>query len=1214
MQGLGSDGRSAFLTPRDVSATPDSNVTRGSAEATGREQQLDTTSELQRSFQYLTPRQQQSILSFCRPFTPSMSVPRGELHSSIGSRSTSPVVVRPTKDLPPTKDAVDAPRMPPTAVKREESVFHDGDGQTPVTSVHSSVVATQSASEAVKLRPPKIPASSPSPSPSPKAAVANASATSATTTTAGLATTATGADVSAEAAGSDAAPQGTVYNVCSLCGLTVLLGGSFAEQQQQWQDHINSWMHQRCLKMHANARNENVYIGDTTTVSIGSPVSPSMLKALEEFSSSIASSDAGQSAGRAIRLSPAPLKLPVSDDVVTARELEARRITFSSEDITPRILADSSEHLSLVEKKLFTSVKKPHVSGDDAEVVGILTDEREAATAGKATCEGGAPPICQKRKLLKSVKESGETPIRGGFRKLDVNADQVNTSSGAEMDDAGQKNSSKRHLKRRLDKYLVVKERRLLLACMRHWFNSMFVRVTDNFFSVRSRSSKETLDAMVAASPTVRCSRTDTPLDAYVPGVGQQKASPLVRKGSKKQPELVAVEAAAGGGDNEKGELLFMASRVKDFAHIKKDSSADSLEMEVGKTDVKWYVSRPAGNSRKRGKVSSCKQKKDGSSTPSLEDDSSIEELLSSLAPPLQERVRMAIRGKPVRKSKFPMTSEVISMMRDSVQQEVQQYRDQQLFHQFQHQQQQQQHQHREQYHDNYQHHPVASRSSPDAVGIPQQPFLERREFGTNTKELVNESLRIREGEVGSTSFRREQAIDTSVPYGYLSQILSEETPMRTTGLTEGVAPNKEDERGGKILANAMEEASGVVGRQLPRPFLLVEGRRQLSGGSSGSSECGSAIEERGDEAPRPRSNGSPDDCMRYLNTEASFSGSRGISRDRKHRRRRSRAVEAAESEIREPRQISQSHITNHARRGASCKGRQPLSISSIHSTLRAGGNSERPTSPQTTPRVRGTSGSRASFTVRKGSMEEWDTSSCTFRGVPGEYYCYDGETYQHVEDPTAGALCDKLGRPLPLYFVRRCSSPSMSPTRFSCMPVTRSRSPLGPGRLNPYCSVCVERYNIVMVDENMRVLSPVVNRRGGGTGNCACTFANRGNSASGRGRGKRRCSSASNTFSPHRGISPGGCVETTDIGKRKRGSIALPTGKHHRIVDLEALSSEQVWLLQQERRVRSMIKALLRHEFPVNEKCRQWVAYLNSLNDAAEALKTLQVVDLTDK
>ncbi|KAH9599064.1 hypothetical protein LSM04_006638 [Trypanosoma melophagium] len=271
------------------------------------------------------------------------------------------------------------------------------------------------------------------------------------------------------------------------------------------------------------------------------------------------------------------------------------------------------------------------------------------------------------------------------------------------------------------------------------------------------------------------------------------------------------------------------------------------------------------------------------------------------------------------------------------------------------------------------------------------------------------------------------------------------------------------------------------------------------------------------------------------------------------------------------------------------------------------------------------------------------------FRGAPGDCYIYHRGSYHLVRDPLSEIYCDAAGKRLPIYVVRHAASPAVSPMRGRWSP-TRPRSPLGPNRLNPYCAVCVARYNLVLVDESMRPLKTTPQRLQDSEHEIAQT-PHRSRTRSGR-----RLVSATNMpryttpqsssedfghrnhigkFPAHHceHISPAPREDSSRRSNPQRGNPVLgtyqtvlkPSAPKHlppqqrlnaelhesdhglRNVLRNISPGEERWLSQQERRLRRRMKSLLWHELPQSRGSRQWVDYLCSLKEVIQMLETLR-------
>ncbi|PWU98986.1 hypothetical protein C4B63_10g468 [Trypanosoma cruzi] len=226
-----------------------------------------------------------------------------------------------------------------------------------------------------------------------------------------------------------------------------------------------------------------------------------------------------------------------------------------------------------------------------------------------------------------------------------------------------------RQLECTLAKFLIQKEGRQLLACFRRWFNFVLVRMmSDSSLLIRTSSKRgpaaaadlvEEAFSTVSAKP--KCGEEsllhssavtlEKREDAALPA-----ASSHIENDQQREDQRLNKTAT---GDGER-EGPFMASRVKDFAHVVGSSSSSSVEMEMARTDVSWYVHRTV-RPLHRGSGGGSGE---GLRTSPWESDTSIEEMLSTLTPDLQERVRAVLSGEPERSRAFPKTSEALNTIR----------------------------------------------------------------------------------------------------------------------------------------------------------------------------------------------------------------------------------------------------------------------------------------------------------------------------------------------------------------------------------------------------------------------------------------------------------------------------------------------------------------------------------------------------------------------
>ncbi|CCD12063.1 unnamed protein product, partial [Trypanosoma congolense IL3000] len=1121
-QGSSPVGCSTLSASRDASRTPDYLVSKESTDAAGQDRQAGTIPDVQGTSECVSPRQQRKTSSFLG-FRPPSVLNIRERRMSLCSRSVSPPRVCPTEDLPPTKGVEGVSWLSPTAVKLEESVYHTRSMSSLPTSPHSSLMASQAMPTAAQNSSQTRPKTA-------KVITPDFSSQSAVTANAPTATAA-GVDKGTGGSAESKGNQSSVYNVCSLCGVTVILAGTHEDQQQQWRDHINSWMHQRCLKMHKNTRGrtERVRVDDYATSSISSPVSPSMLRALEEFSSSLASTDTVSFEERA---ADSPSRLPRYGnygrmDAVMSRKTDDR--AFLPTGFDSGVAGNSTSQRSPLEKELFSSIQQPCTVDRRDAAAGVTTEKRQDEALPTTPCDGNlqmrgraAATLAQEANPRGLTRKGGKMAVnQREAQRADSEIAMISIVEKTERDRRRLRSEKKKRMQFVFDRYVVDRRRRMLLSCIRHWFNAMFVRVTNRFLRQNWESPRAP-----CATPSAMASLT-APEDARSPekSDGKKRFKTLSREVLTKCDKATTTKDSCANRSDAKQDVLFMASCVKDYAHISDDRSVDSVEMEVGKTDVKWYVCREAGRGQPLKRKSSRRRRKSRSTTPSWEEDSSVEELLATLAVPLQKRVRMVLSGQSAAKSKFPQTSEVISGMRRSLNEELQHLSNHHQCHYpcYNHHRCQPQRQHHY-YHYPLQHAPLnSSNRVPEGSGYFQQPASGRQQNHVNDGGISEELRQFRGGEEVCRPPVRESAAASSSQGKFFSQSVSGEPTMGAAAAADEAAYSNEGRRGGKLPNLCAETSPEATSAQSPQSVIEPDGSTQPKRHKRCSSEGRASVDENGrDIVPLNL-------CEPLVGQELEYSVEKTFCKDQctywspQRQQRGESGNETLEKKVKEPLdQELRMKVSQNENTGLSCGETVVSSSSPPHSSMTVGDNGDPVASLQGIRKNGGTVNPRlisASGCPSKGNP----AMACqNFKGIPGEYYCYHDGAYYHVRDPAADAYCDRWGRRLPLYFVRRPDTSAMSPTRmvYPAATPTRSRSPLGPRRLNPYCSTCVQRYNIVMVDEYMRSVTPTVNERSEG-GSCTCGLTGRRSSASGR-MGRQTPLRASNRVTPRHVRRPG--------------------------------------------------------------------------------------------
>ncbi|PWU98987.1 hypothetical protein C4B63_10g467 [Trypanosoma cruzi] len=181
---------------------------------------------------------------------------RVESPSFVMSRPHTPPRIRPTSELPPTRDATSVLRGMPTALKASDDTLHD-----------------------FPARPPQAPAQ-------PRGLDALHTIDTSTHETRAASQPAMPVSSTVAVMGEEKTVRSTICRVCSLCGISVVLVGTFVEHQQQWNEHVDSWAHQRNVQLRALARREDFISMESTDVASSPPLSQGMIRTLGEISAS----------------------------------------------------------------------------------------------------------------------------------------------------------------------------------------------------------------------------------------------------------------------------------------------------------------------------------------------------------------------------------------------------------------------------------------------------------------------------------------------------------------------------------------------------------------------------------------------------------------------------------------------------------------------------------------------------------------------------------------------------------------------------------------------------------------------------------------------------------------------------------------------------------------------------------------------------------------
>ncbi|KAH8606917.1 hypothetical protein ERJ75_001433600 [Trypanosoma vivax] len=1023
-----------------------------------------------------------------------------DLPSFSNSQTSLTPRVRPTSALPPTKAANDVPRSMPTAVKMQESICHQQErqrdsafAQLPAPDESTSQLAAQPENQV------------------PQAAHAHTTAVACSSSTPPQANV---LDFPQVAAFTGAA----AYSVCPLCGVTVLLMGGSADQQRQWQGHMNSWVHQRYLQMRNNP-SEGSLSRSNTTFSGSPPITPSVLKALEEVTAAQATSIAEHTAAPPTSSSGVAQPLPAARQEDSANESKPYDQRFS------KAMGGRGAHGAVV---------------GPSDTVVQLTDSHNGQSSPNVSAEGAAGSYSSREVSAVEISGAGVEPVDAKKHNIPKRKGRKHAGSKLLSDSEGDaemevallrkaRHKKDNELKRILDNYLSDKRRRVMLICLRRWFNSMFVRVIDSSHTPKKASKTAAATAesgSVGTSPApptgVRSRELDTlPLSSptasgrgsgpspYTDSTeGEIRSSSGVRRHRKQQSEVVTPANWARGTSTR--ERRFMASCSRDVAHVGRDALSGSFDVEVAKTDVSWYVVPPKRCKSQLKKGSSGRKIRDSSKTSFLEDDSSIEELLCTLAPPVQERVRAVLHGRAARSSAFPKTSDVIRELR----------------------------------------------ASPRPSQFTTINFVEPSSIISTGRQVASVSYG---AQVGVSALREWPDV-----------LLEQSSPPASHEMAAGNAANAELDL---VPGAPVSRASPSVGpSEVTRTNDIQEGVVGVTNGQQSSKNAEDDLQGCGrpflDPGYVPVGHNVNTPCFQGLKTSANAREENSINEPT-------------------PGDPNGRHSNPHANRNIERSPRPSL----------CEGGRFPPESPR-----------------RKEGRGGRNGRSSDFRGAPGEYYVYHGGAYQRVRDPTDDVYCDMYGQRLPMYYVRRYPAYGISPKRNGGLLTTRPRSPLGPARLNPYCSVCVARYNIIVVDENMYPI-PFTGILEATSNRCACESPRRKALYT-----TQQCTSLtspSRTVSPRRYDSPhkarcsgnhlavhavttkGGDAWHACCGTRAPNEVDMKGHIHP--------AAENAWLKQQESQVLLLIQALQEHQTPDVAKDHGLSSCLRSLSDAAGILKTLQ-------
>ncbi|RNF09139.1 megakaryocyte stimulating factor [Trypanosoma rangeli] len=1062
---------------------------------------------------------------------------RGDSPSFVSSRPHSPPRIRPTSELLPARDAKDAPRSAPTLVQAEDDMLHGAHACSaqptaqPRNRMPSSWLGdpTQEGDSISKV----------------------------------LGSVPSVAAVASE----EKAARSTTCRVCPLCGVSVVLVGTFVEHQVQWNEHVASWMHQRNLQLRTATQRTGYNPIESTALALTPPFLSGMPNTTEDISASPVLLQPDDTSPEGISLLRA-MAFPTR-----AKGLEAQASAPSSQETRQdtALLTSSPFH---VFKNLFPGANPPSTSennssGEDHMGIDHTKDclaplwkagDQQQKTIPRDEARGAPPPPPAGRQS-DGASNKGKDPSRAMEAEETDHAASSKVSESVSLREELARRKD-HQLERTLTKFLIKKEDQRLLLCFRRWFNLMFVRMV-NGSSFLNRSLP--IHGPVAAAGAAAAATTTMPVVTDSVKPRGEEGDPLLgcdvterrrentfesatpsRTGRKHKKDNRNRSKRATGDGGRGG--AFMASRVKGFAHVMNNSSSSSVEVEVSKTDVSWHIQHSARPPHDGGESDS----EATSRRCSLESDASIQVLLSSLTPRLQERVRTVLRGEPRRSRAFPKTTNVLSAMRCSL--------------------------------------------LDQALSLSASPLLIND--GNHRRSLSLPTTHITQGGLddvmhGISDSRR----------GALSSSLTCASPHQGSGTAREIKPESD------VLHNVCAVAGvdmvdtqdipvtiSVTARNVSPPPTDPTAMPCLRQGEplGGSSGCSTSAGARGSPL-QLHSRGSLEGHPKLFSKVEPLSSSPS--------QRRGLLFEGVEERLDSA--LRESYANQPPLLHQQCDGQRHSS------SLR----------PQTR---------RGEVFLGRGGARE------TFKGIPGECYCYRDGAYHRVLDPTAESCYDARGNQLPIFVVRRPTSAVTSPTRRSPAR-TRPQSPLGPARLNPYCSVCVKRYCIVLVDEFMRPVAASPSRQGRGTlcngrevHGFACPSRN-ARSPTSRGvqnpllsrpaqLSPRRTFSRGRQDRPASSLLPRRCSPATKtdfaaatVGEhasaRPNSVSAAPPGEsdscevHHQ----DPTPEEEKWVQRQERHLRRRVKSLLWRELPQCRGSQQWAEYLTSLKEAMQTLEALR-------
>ncbi|RNF23574.1 megakaryocyte stimulating factor [Trypanosoma cruzi] len=1031
---------------------------------------------------------------------------RVESPSFVMSRPHTPPRIRPTSELPPTRDATSVLRGMPTALKASDDTLHD-----------------------VPARPPQAPAQ-------PRGLDALHTIDTSTHETRAASQPAVPVSSTVAVMGEEKTVRSTICRVCSLCGISVVLVGTFVEHQQQWNEHVDSWAHQRNVQLRALARREDFISMESTDVASSPPLSQGMIRTLGEISASPVLLQKEEASAMAI----SPLRaifFPHRADGIQADEdiflpHEKRRGNVSPTAAPSHVFKELFDEENLAATPDAKSNEEDHVDicrNEERPDALLKVGSRRRRKAMLRDKRGGeSSRLAERTSEVVSVNERGLSRVKK-IPHTDYAASSEHSGSASPR--------RERQLECTLAKFLIQKEGRQLLACFRRWFNFVLVRMmSDSSLLIRTSSKRgpaaaadlvEEAFSTVSAKP--KCGEEsllhssavtlEKREDAALPA-----ASSHIENDQQREDQRLNKTAT---GDGER-EGPFMASRVKYFAHVVGSSSSSSVEMEMARTDVSWYVHRTV-RPLHRGSGGGSGE---GLRTSPWESDTSIEEMLSTLTPDLQERVRAVLSGEPERSRAFPKTSEALNTIR--------------------------------------------------------YPSLGPNLSPGGPRVLDTDG---------------NHSISSSFPMAHVTRSGSGE-------VMQGIIDPQ------KGSSSSLSTHAGPIGR---RP----------TGGDAkpGNQEVPILMDVEALNFPSPPAELSGMPPLRQEEPLGHLSG------------------ETAPVEVRDsPSYLRRQKSLEGYQKASSEEKPSPSSPSKICDFIGQDGDQKADSAPHgsffsqpSVPRQR-RGEQEGSPSWRQAWREELDVgkggANEEFKGIPGEYYCYYKDAYHRVLDPTCEEYYDARGRRLPIFFVRRSTRTRAFSAR-RLIATTRPKSPLGPGRLNPYCSVCVARYFLIVVDEYMRPITVTPRRQRGASGGngeahtCVCPGRSARPSPS---RGMREAFTRKKALqSPRRTSSwerqdssfPSPLPHSFPLAMKSDSTGATTSGHASASPQLvsaaplgdskapetsqDPVPEENKRLRRLERDLRRRVKSLLWRELPQCRGSQQWVDYLTSLKEVLQMLEALR-------